>query len=180
MIEKHIHTGLSLIAIILSITAICISYVHAKPLSWDIAGVFVGILSMLVTILIGWQIYNVITIDHRMKSIMNERLSDLAVHTKNAIKLAQIELQTSMMDGYLGDGNFKMLLRSAIKNVNRLIEIKDSNNSQIFVHILIEMYKIKDIKNNIDAKETKQLAEKVKELLPFTPNAYDLLKMIDS
>lgn len=180
MKKEHIHMGISFIAIIFSITAICIAYTHTKPLNWDIAGVLVSILSMLVTVLIGWQIYNVITIDNRMKSIMNERLVDLAVCTNNAIKLAQIELQTLMMDGYLGDGNFKMLLRSAIKNVDRLIEIKDSKNSQKFVNILIEMYKIKDIRNNIEAKETKQLAEKVRNLLSFTPNAYDLLKMIDS
>lgn len=180
MKKENIHTGLSAIAITFSITAICTAYTNAKPLSWDIAGTLVGILSMLATILIGWQIYNVITIDKKMRDIMNGRLADLAVCTKNAIKLAQIELQTSMMDGYLGDGNFKMLLRSAIKNIDRLIEIKDSTNSQKFVNILIQMYNIKNIRNNIDAKETKQLAEKVKKLLPFTPNAYDLLKMIDS
>lgn len=51
---------LSGIAIIISIVAICVACPHNKDLGFDYQGVIVGVLSLLVTILIGWNIYSII------------------------------------------------------------------------------------------------------------------------
>lgn len=58
---------LSISAIICSIVAICVSLPSAQELEMDYLGVIIGILSLLVTMLIGWQIYNAITIEKKIK-----------------------------------------------------------------------------------------------------------------
>lgn len=73
--------GLSVIAIVISIIAICISCPHISELGFDYQGVLVGILSLLVTALIGLQIYNYITfkseMEKRVTEIVNEKLGRL-------------------------------------------------------------------------------------------------------
>lgn len=52
--------GLSLVAIVISIIAVCFAAYRSPDLNFDYQGVLVGILSLLVTMLIGWQIYSMI------------------------------------------------------------------------------------------------------------------------
>lgn len=57
----------SLISAALSIIAICLVLLRCEPVEADWAAVEVTVLSVLVTLLIGWQILNVLKIDDRMK-----------------------------------------------------------------------------------------------------------------
>lgn len=43
-----------------------------EPVKWDMLGVLAGILSVLVTILIGWQIYNVLSFESRINKLKYE------------------------------------------------------------------------------------------------------------
>lgn len=54
--------GVSGIAIIVSVIAICIACPHIPELGFDYQGVVVGVLSLLVTTLIGWNIFSIIDI----------------------------------------------------------------------------------------------------------------------
>lgn len=60
--------GLSVISIVMSIIAICTSYPHNAELGFDYQGVIVAILSLLVTVLLGWNIYTLID----MRGIRND------------------------------------------------------------------------------------------------------------
>lgn len=80
---------------ILSITAICLVICRIDPISYDYMAILVGILSILVTILIGWQIWSTIAIDSRIKGAIssakkeigdyleseNNRRDDLSMYT---------------------------------------------------------------------------------------------------
>lgn len=66
-IKSYWSNCLSIAAIICSVVAICVSLPSAPELGIDYMGVIVGILSFLVTLLIGWQIYNAVTIEKRIK-----------------------------------------------------------------------------------------------------------------
>ncbi len=59
--------GLSVVAAITSVIAISIAAYRSPNLGFDYQGVIVGILSLLVTILIGWQIYNALEIKKEIK-----------------------------------------------------------------------------------------------------------------
>lgn len=64
--KKNLSVIISLIALVLSVYA---SFVCDKRLEADWMGVIVGILSLLVTTLIGWNIYNLIDINQTRKQI---------------------------------------------------------------------------------------------------------------
>lgn len=66
-IKSYWSNCLSIAAIICSVVAICVSLPSAPELGMDYIGVIVGILSLLVTMLIGWQIYNAIVIEKKIK-----------------------------------------------------------------------------------------------------------------
>jgi hypothetical protein len=84
-IEGKISIAISLIAIIISIIAICNAY--PRELGIDYLGWIVGVLALLTTILIGWNIYTTIDIkeSHRQYiSIINE--VDISQHKVLAIQ----------------------------------------------------------------------------------------------
>lgn len=64
---------MSIAAIICSVVAICVSLPSAPELGIDYIGVIVGILSFLVTLLIGWQIYNAVTIEKNKGEVERTR-----------------------------------------------------------------------------------------------------------
>ena len=61
--------GISLLAVTISIIALFISCLRCEPLEMDWMSVLVSILSILVTLLIGWQIYSVLDIKKTVKEI---------------------------------------------------------------------------------------------------------------
>lgn len=67
--------GLSLV---LSIVAVCVACFRTGSLSFDYQGVIVGVLSLLVTVLIGWNIYNLIDINNTRKAV-KDLLSDTSL-----------------------------------------------------------------------------------------------------
>ena len=67
-IKSYWSNCLSIAAIICSVVAICVSLPSAPELGIDYIGVIVGILSLLVTMLIGWQIWNTIAIEKKIKA----------------------------------------------------------------------------------------------------------------
>lgn len=60
---------LSVVAIVISIVAICHVFPSSKSLDFDYLGLIVGILSLLVTGLLGWQIFNFFSIENRLKKL---------------------------------------------------------------------------------------------------------------
>lgn len=60
MKKEHISLGVSIIAIGVSIIALRVSCPRETELGFDYQGVLVGILSLLVTALIGWNIYTLV------------------------------------------------------------------------------------------------------------------------
>lgn len=76
--------GLSTLSVVISIIAICFSLYRTPMLNFDYMGALVGILSILTTILIGWQIYTFI---------------DIKRHSQDLQKIstgASLEIQRSM------------------------------------------------------------------------------------
>ena len=58
MSSKILHIS----SLVLSIAALCVALLRCEPFTMDWMGVLVGVLSFLVTILLGWQIYTLIDI----------------------------------------------------------------------------------------------------------------------
>ena len=89
---KYGYLGLSMLAIILSILAICFSLPRTE-LSFDYLGFITGILGVLVTVLIGWNIYAVI--DFRQEK---QRLVQYFDEQKSDIHLLGSDLRTTFLN----------------------------------------------------------------------------------
>lgn len=94
-ISKYWSCYLSVGAIIISIVAIIIAAPRYTPVSIDYLGVITGVLSILVTTLLGWQIWTVISIDKKindsiesMKKNIGKELSKVEERANNIILYA--------------------------------------------------------------------------------------------
>ena len=76
---------LSSVAVLISLVAICVACPHKAELGFDYQGVIVGVLSLLVTILIGWQIYTFIDINKKSKELEEAKTAALISTERNAI-----------------------------------------------------------------------------------------------
>lgn len=64
---------LCIISIALSCAALCMSYLRCEPITMDWMGVLVGILSLLVTFLLGWQIYTMFDIRKIQEEVKKDK-----------------------------------------------------------------------------------------------------------
>lgn len=102
-IKSYWSNCLSIAAIICSVVAICVSLPSVPELGIDYIGVIVGILSLLVTMLIGWQIYNVITIDKKIDGKIEQVSNYLSNNIKEINKetLEHIQKKNDQMEEYI-------------------------------------------------------------------------------
>lgn len=91
-IKSYWSNALSITAIVCSVVAICISLPSNQELGFDYIGAITGILSFLVTILIGWQIYNAVTIERKIK----DEVKQVSETLKDEIKQASSALSESI------------------------------------------------------------------------------------
>lgn len=60
--KKYAPIWISAVSLLLSVVAVCVAVWRSPELSFDYQGVIVGVLSLLVTVLIVWQIYTLFNI----------------------------------------------------------------------------------------------------------------------
>lgn len=96
MSKKRIYT-LFIIAIALSLISLGLSFYHhhrlQEAVTWDSLGILVGILSLLVTVLIGWQIYTIINVKEELNSVQKFK-SD----TQKQLQLYKVEIQKEIQE----------------------------------------------------------------------------------
>ena len=101
--ERLVIYGFVLLSLILSIISLCSSLPRAGEL--DYIGVIVGILSLLVTILIGWNIYAVIDFNKKKEELSKNEavLSELILRVNNSTTAdsAALEFNFAYLYAYL-------------------------------------------------------------------------------
>lgn len=135
--------GLSIVAITLSITATCIAAYRPPELEFDYQGVIVGVLSLLVTMLIGWNIFSIIDI----RKIRDELLTTKVNSIFNAEKNNAITCHA------VSDYYYHVLLKSdplgieyqflyyRISELFHVPNIVDTETCNVIVKVLLEMIK---------------------------------------
>jgi len=73
--KKEYSIWISIVSLLLSVIAVCVAVWRSPELDFDYQGVLVGVLSLLVTVLIGWQIYSIVDFNRKIADI--ERKSDI-------------------------------------------------------------------------------------------------------
>lgn len=65
----------SILSLILSVTAVCRSYCRSENLGIDYLGIIVGVLAILVTCLVAWNIYTIIDMKSEVKKMQDKQKS---------------------------------------------------------------------------------------------------------
>lgn len=93
--KKEFPLIISTLALIISIIALCNAY--PRQLNFDYLGFLIGIIGLLTTILIGWQIYTVIDINRIRKDISTKN-ANLSLAVQNS--LAEVQMTAFLIYFY--------------------------------------------------------------------------------
>lgn len=154
---------LSVISTIISIIAICRVCPNTSDLGLDYQGIIVGILALLVTVLIGWQIYTAINVKEELKEIfalrkeINKQETDIYIRSEKNL----IEFHMAILLMYMAKNN---------KNCNDVYQIILSGLSAMIHQSRIGLYKdcenvIKSILANRGLISMLRLSKQSKESL---------------
>lgn len=158
---SYTQTALSLIAIVLSIVAICVTYPRSKGSSLDYIGIIVGILGVLVTVLVGWQLYNALN----LKELVNqtEKAKADAIEAKNQAEqmLRDTQVSTTQLSSKLTSitdevTHLANCNRSSIEQISMIT--KGMTDLQSIVKNSMELYK--SMQSNIE-KFNEELGKKI-------------------
>lgn len=89
--KKEYSIWISIVSLLLSVIAVCVAVWRSPELDFDYQGVLVGVLSLLVTVLVGLNIYTLV--DFRKKENMVDEKIKLI--TESLSNLSKAELSTS-------------------------------------------------------------------------------------
>lgn len=81
--------GISSAALLLAALAVCRSYHTVEAVSFDYLGAFAGVLSLLVTALVAYEIYRAFSFDESVRKTVEKRLSEVE-HSATCLSLAQL------------------------------------------------------------------------------------------
>lgn len=135
---------LSAISIMVSVAALCRTYPHTSDLGMDYQGVIVGMLALLVTILIGWQIYTAINVKEELKDIkdlrreINKQERDIYIRSTSNL----FEFQSAMFMMYdnkkeKSNSDIFQLYLHGISSIYHLCSLGKQNECTSIVNILI-------------------------------------------
>lgn len=165
----------SCLSLIISIVALCIICVRNNSLDFDWYGVLIGILSLLVTVLIGWNIYVGIDFDKRIElkiekalSIIGEDVQKMNYRTTYSLLVNIAQIMKEQDSPLLA---FDMYLRAAMFS-------SSSKDTKLTVDILNKAIEIFDVlmthpKMSFHRKIFKSEFRKLDDYI-------DMLKLIDS
>ena len=160
-IKSYWSNCLSIAAIICSVVAICVSLPSAPELGIDYIGVIVGILSLLVTMLIGWQIWNVIAIDKKIDGKVKQTSDSLT----ESINVSQTEIMTSLLfiqgDNFLFKSQFENALLRYLDVISDIIEKPYIENYSDAINACI--LKAREAMRSVNNNELKRVLKEEKK-----------------
>lgn len=135
---------LSAISIMVSVAALCRTYPHTSELGMDYQGIIVGVLALLITVLIGWQIYTTINMKEELKDIkdlrkeINKQERDIYIRSTNNL----FEFQSAMFMMYdnkkeKSNSDIFQLYLHGISSIYHLCSLGKQNECTSIVNILI-------------------------------------------
>ena len=112
--------AISILALVVSISVLCFVCMRCEPLTMDWVGVLVGVLSFLVTIVLGWNIYTYVDIRSEWKAHkteMGKRIAELDALIKdtrinNAKSVVEVIDTSSIMAYNMDDINASLAISS--------------------------------------------------------------------
>lgn len=116
---------ISVLALVFSIIAICRSFYRTVDLGFDYMGVIVGVLAILVTCLVAWNIHSAIDANHKISEVRNE------------VNMLQSSINSDRLASERKINKLKAELYDNVVSINR--HIIGFEKSAVSTHMLIYM-----------------------------------------
>lgn len=190
--KNKISIWLSLIALLLSI----IAAFRTTPMEADWMGILVGILALLVTLLVGWQIFNIISINKQVhdkmrlvqsqteqleKSIISkfqEEKEDLQI----AMNRKDIELfytiSMTMVNHFWKIENYQIRNGYLVLALETAIQLKNKEKVESVLGLLENSLKLKDLTDSMDKGVISDLEEDLKRAAQISPKACEIFAIL--
>lgn len=111
---------ISILSLAISIMVLLVSFPTETKISFDYMGGIVGILSFLVAIILGWNIYSAVDIKEEWKNlnqkIVKDRI-DIENNINNNKYLTEAYINYMQAEGYLGSGRYVLAYREYIMSI---------------------------------------------------------------
>lgn len=146
--KKKENWALALSILALLISVVC-CFIKIEPISYDYMGILVGVLSLLVTALIGWQIYSLIDIRNLRKEISNERTKAYIESERNitATFMAISDYYYSILIGKQQPEDEKVYkyIFNRVSSILHASRINDFETCRVIVKVLFETIRPENI-----------------------------------
>ena len=155
---KYISIITSITALILSVIAVCVAAWRSPDLAFDYQGVIVGVLSLLVTALIGWQIFNVVEVNKKVSGIKetaSEVTNEIMDKYSHTIKSYVITLDTFQL---FYDSAYSMAIDRYIEAIDEGIKGSDMNAIELPLQYLYKIKGDEEAGNIFQGKKAKYIA----------------------
>lgn len=148
---------LSVIAIIVSIAAICISCPHIPELGFDYQGVLIGVLSLLITTLTIFFTFSYLTVERRIKHSfelkMKESFKDFETKTVIGILSEQYKIIDIFRNDFIKRKDLGSYVTIIIVGLEMAVRIKQQDTIDLSIDALIDVYSETELAKTLDVKQ---------------------------
>ncbi|WP_315037412.1 hypothetical protein [Capnocytophaga sputigena] len=187
--KQNISMTFSLLAFLFAILTFCITKTNFTLPQIDTSGFLVSVLTILVTVLVGWQIYTAIKIDERIKTEVNKKVNKLKERlvkdTNDKIFIIGFEFYSILYTYSKQKGELILQLRDlmCILNYGGYIEnikllFPEANLLEVYSNELIKLCTEKSNEIENFSNEEKEMLLRLLKNSPNNIKGFNILKTI--
>jgi hypothetical protein len=187
--KQNISITFSLLAFLFAILTFCITKTNFILPQIDTSGFLVSVLTILVTVLVGWQIYTAIKIDERIKTEVNKKVNKLKERlvkdTNDKIFIIGFEFYSILYTYSKQKGELILQLRDlmCILNYGGYIEnikllFPEANLLEVYSNELIKLCTEKSNEIENFSNEEKEMLLRLLKNSPNNIKGFNILKTI--
>lgn len=133
--NEYIYWGIS---IALSLVALCISFVRTEPMDIELFGVLVSVLSILVVVLLGYQIYSVIDFKQKTQE-MNENIGRYREENYKMQMITHFKTHQAVSMLYYDTKNAFEFVKHSLESINFGLELKQIDACEVVMQGAVEV-----------------------------------------
>ena len=129
MKSKIIQNTITIVALVISIISLCVAcFRNEAVLGFDYIGVIVGILAVLVTVLIGLQLYNFIYAREQVKNIVDQQIRSMTIDYEHVSKSR--DCVQNGFDFVVAGYKTERIAEALIKALSEIVKCKNPDMKQ--------------------------------------------------
>ncbi len=128
----------TVISFLIAILSLCLVWLRVEPIEFEMLGIFATILTGLVTLLIGWNIYNIIDIKRIRKDVKKERKK---YKLENFSKLALLHIEIAKT--YMSTDTVNAKFQTRLNILKAILNAQKSEHHDTYIFVNEELSNIR-------------------------------------